>query len=130
MCIFNETTLNICFNFIPNKIITCNDKDSPWFNNKIRYFLSKKKERFRQYINNGKLHSDYEKLQFISTTLRDCLKSSKEKHNIQLSTKLNNQSISSKMYWHILKTFVNGRKIPVFRPLLVGNMFVSNFIKS
>ena len=96
VCILNETTLNIFLNFIPKKIITCNDKDRLWFNNKIRYLLIKKKEMFRQYINNGKLHSEYDRLQFGSTTLRDWLKSLKEKHNIQLSIKLNNQSISSK----------------------------------
>ena len=27
MCIFNETIVNICHNFVPNKILTCNDKD-------------------------------------------------------------------------------------------------------
>ena len=30
---FNKTMLNIFHNFIPNKKITCNDKDPPCFNN-------------------------------------------------------------------------------------------------
>ena len=33
---FNKTILNIFHNYIPNKIILCNDKDPRWFNNEIR----------------------------------------------------------------------------------------------
>ena len=109
-----QTIFSICHNFIPNKIITCNDKDPHWFNKGIRYLLNKKKEMLRQYIDNGKLHFDYERLQSISTTLVDCLKSSKEICHIQLSTKLSNPTTSAKIYWHIMKTFFNGKKCPSY----------------
>ena len=42
VCIFNETILNSYHTFIPKKIITCNDKDPPCFNNEIRHLLNKK----------------------------------------------------------------------------------------
>ena len=32
--IFNKTILNILNNFIPHEILTCDDKDPPWFNRK------------------------------------------------------------------------------------------------
>ena len=34
--IFNNTVLNILSDFIPHEIIVCDDKDLPWFNNKIK----------------------------------------------------------------------------------------------
>ena len=34
--VFNETILNIFSNFVPNKIITYNDKDPIWMNDKIK----------------------------------------------------------------------------------------------
>ena len=34
--IFNETILNIFIYFVPNKIVTCNDKDPIWMNEKIK----------------------------------------------------------------------------------------------
>ena len=40
--LFNKLILNIFHNFIPNKIITYNDKDPPWFNVDIRQILNKK----------------------------------------------------------------------------------------
>ena len=33
--IFNRTILNVLSNFIPHETIVCNDKDPPWFNNRI-----------------------------------------------------------------------------------------------
>ena len=38
-----------------------------------------------------------------------------------------NPSTSAKTYWSILKTFTNGRKVPVIPPLLITNEFSSNF---
>ena len=108
---FNKTILNIFHNYIPNKTILCNDKDLPWFNNEIRNILTMKNKIFEQYIANGKSQIDYERLQLISNSLTETIRSSKEKFYFKLSTKLANPSTSSKTYWSILKTFVNGKKI-------------------
>ena len=41
--------------------------------------------------------------------------------------KLNNPKNSSKTYWSILKTFYNGRKIPIIPPLLKDGKLKSDF---
>ena len=41
--IFNRTVLNILSNFIPHEIIVCNEKDPPWFNNRIKTLVQEKK---------------------------------------------------------------------------------------
>ena len=108
---FNKTILNIFDNYIPNKTILCNDKDPSWFNNEIRNIQTMKNKIFEQYIANGKSQTDYERLQLISNSLTETIRSSKEKFYCKLSTKLASPSTSSKTYWSILKTFVNGKKI-------------------
>ena len=40
--IFNRTILNILSNFIPHETIVCNDKDPPWFNNRIKTLIKEK----------------------------------------------------------------------------------------
>ena len=40
--IFNRTILNILSNFIPHEIIVCDDKDPPWFNNRIKTLIQEK----------------------------------------------------------------------------------------
>ena len=44
--IFNNTILNILCNFIPHGILTCDDKDPPWFNKKYKRNNSGKKQCF------------------------------------------------------------------------------------
>ena len=46
---------------------------------------------------------------------------------IYIEKKLANLSMSSQAYWSILKTFVDGKKIPITPPLLVNGKFFSNF---
>ena len=41
--LFNKTLLNIFHNFIPNKIIVCEDKDPPWMNGEIKKMIKRKK---------------------------------------------------------------------------------------
>ena len=126
---FNKTILNIFHNYIPNKTILCNDKDPPWFNNEIRRILNKKNQIFEQYIANGKSQTDYERLKLTCNSLTETIRSSKEKLYYKLSTKLANPSTSSKTYWSILKTFINGKKIPIIPPLLVNDKFITNFLE-
>ena len=50
--IFNKTILNILNNFIPHEILTCDDKDPPWFNKKNKRNKSGK-SAFKVYHNNS-----------------------------------------------------------------------------
>ena len=45
----------------------------------------------------------------------------------QLVRKLINPKISSKTYWSILKTFYNGKKVPLKLPLVTDNKLEPNF---
>ena len=46
--LFNRTILNIFHNFIPNKIILCDDRDPSWMNEKIKHLNNKKKAIFQK----------------------------------------------------------------------------------
>ena len=126
---FNKTVLNIFHNYITNKTILCNEKDPLWFNNEIRKILTMKNKIFEQCIANGTFQIDYERLQSISNSLTETIRSSKEKFYCKLSTKLANPSTLSKTYWSILQTFVNGKKILIIPPLLVNDNFITNFLE-
>ena len=39
---FNKTVLSIRSNFIPHEIIVCDDKDPPWFNEKIKSLINER----------------------------------------------------------------------------------------
>ena len=51
--IFNYTIFNILSNFIPHKILAYDDKDSPWFNKKLKGIIQEKNNAFKTYRNNS-----------------------------------------------------------------------------
>ena len=42
--LLNRTILYIFHNFIPNKIILCDDREPPWINERIKHLVKKKKD--------------------------------------------------------------------------------------
>ena len=47
----------------------------------------------------------------------------------RIASKLNDPSTAPKTYWSILKSFVNGKKIPLIPPILVNDQLVTNFLE-
>ena len=99
-------------NFIPNEIVTIDDRDSPWINNKIKSLIKNKTEHFKNCIkpNNPESIRHFEQLQ---DTLRKSIEISEQKYYFKLSRKLAANKINPKCYLSILKSFLNN-KFPVY----------------
>ena len=67
---------------------------------------------------------DYTSLNALTLNISNAISSSKLKNHERLANKRN----APKIYWAILKTFVNGSKIPLIPPLLVDNKLVTDFL--
>ena len=124
--LFDKTLLNIFHNFIPNKIILCDDKNPPWMNDKIKILIKRKNWLFQCQRKSGNLH--YASLNSITQDTSNAVNSSKLKYHERLTLNLNDPKTAPKTYWKILRTFVNGTKIPLIPPLLVGNQLVTDFL--
>ena len=61
------------------------------------------------------------------TEVSQLISESKDKYYNKLSMRLNNPKTSFKTYWSILKTFYNGRKIPIILPPLKDSKSESDF---
>ena len=51
----------------------------------------------------------------------------KEEYQNHIACKLNDTMTNTKTCWSILKTFYNGKKVPVIPPLLINNKLISDF---
>ena len=108
---FNKTILYIISNLIPYELITCDNKDPPWFNIKIKLLIH---EKIKTYKAIGK---NFENNQQIRLTWM--IDGSKHNYYSRLANKFLNVQRNSKPYWSILKTFLNNKKvliIPFFIP--------------
>ena len=91
-------------NFIPNEIVTIDDRDPPWINNKIKSLIKNKNEYFKNCVkpNNSESIRHFEQMQ---DTLRTSIEISKQKYYFKLSRKLAVNKINPKCYWSMLKSF-------------------------
>ena len=67
--IFNQTSINIFPNYIPNKIITVDEKDVQWMNESIKKKIMDKKHVCKYFNAINKNYDAYVKLQVISIEL-------------------------------------------------------------
>ena len=78
-------------------------------------------------VRTARLHMIYQNLYFAITESSDYITERKNEYNFQLSQSLNNPGTSSKTYWTILKTFFNGKKIPLIPPLVINDQLITDF---
>ena len=122
--ILNNTLMNVFSNFIPNKLVTFNDKDPPWMS---EYLKNKIQWRNAEYLNENNESIEYTTLQNVIGEVSELVCKSKDDYHKQLARKLTNPKTSSKTYWSILKTFYNGKKVPLIPSLVINNKLEPDF---
>ena len=126
VAILNETVLNVFSDYAPNKYITINDKDPVWMNEIIKLKIKAKNSMYNRFIQNGRSESDFVLLETLITELNELIATTEALYCENLAEILSNPLLQAKTYWSILKTFYNGKKIPLIPPLLVRDKFVTN----
>ena len=69
----------------------------------------------------------YITLQIVIAEVSELVCKSKDDYYKQLARKLKNPITSSKRCWPILKTFYNGRKVPLIPPIVINNKSEADF---
>ena len=87
-------------------------------------FVHRKNSLYQRQRKSGSI--DYTSLNALTLDISNAISSSKLKYHERLANKLNDPKTAPKIYWAILKTFVNGSKIPLIPPLLVDNKLVTD----
>ena len=111
---------------MPNKYITIDDKHPVWMNKTIQLKIKAKDNMYNKYIQNGRFESDFVLLETLITELNELVSTAKALCYENLDKKLNNPLLQANTYWSILKTFYNGKKIPLIPSLLVDDKFVTD----
>ena len=97
----NHIVINAFSNFVPNKIVTFDDRDPPWMTEYIKT-KTQHDNIYKNYLRSSKNNQDFQNLQSAIDDVSNTICKRKS-----------DTTISSKTFWSILKTFANGRKIPL-----------------
>ena len=95
-------------------------------NETIRLKIKAKDNMYEKYLQNGRFESGFVLPQILITELKELVSTTKALYYEKLGKELNNPLLQAKPYWSILKTFYNGKKIPLIPPLLVDDKFVTD----
>ena len=123
--LFNQTTKSTLCNLIPHETVTCNDRDPPWINSKIKGLIQEKNVAKKCYFQNNKDIQLFQRFQCMQNPLTATIEKSKEQFYSRISTKLMDPTISLKAYWSILKTFLNNKKLPCIPPIYHNNNYIT-----
>ena len=127
--ILNKTILNILSNFIAHETSTVDDKDSPWFRKKN--LIQEKNNSYKSYLNsksNNKIQY-LRRLKLLQEDVHNEIEVSKSNYYSRITYKLTHIQKNTKVYWALLKRFLNNKKMPIIPPLLHGNEYVTDFKK-
>ena len=125
--VFNSPILNIISNFIPNETITYDDRDAPWMNSFIKNVIRATDSFYKKFVrksNNMYHHDDFKNLQ---NHLNQSIQIAKQNYVNKISQRLGDPNTSSKCYWSLLKTLLNGKEIPCIPPLFHGDKYIVGF---
>ena len=83
---------------------------------------------FYQQLKKYKINlTDLDIVNKLTSELSSIISQRKDEYFCHLAKRLNDPQTNAKTYWSILKTFFNGRKIPVISPLLIDGKLVADF---
>ena len=68
--LFNKTIKNILSNYITYESITCDDRDPPWINNKIKQLIQVINNAYRTYILSNKYPQIFEKVKYLQNQFK------------------------------------------------------------
>ena len=125
--IFNEILMNIFSNFTSNKLVTFDDSGPPWMNDFVKSKIKWKNKLYKIYTKNRYKYNDHLKLKEATVLVSQVIAKRKEDYRNFIASKLNNPKTCAKTYWSILKSFYDGKKIPVIPPLFINKELISDF---
>ena len=114
-------------NYIPHETITCDGRDRPRVNKDFRQLIFDKNHAYKSYIPNDKSLQFFNQFKFFQTKLSSLIEISKNQYNTHLSYNLLDPKTSQKLYWSIMKIFLNNKKISCILPLPYQDKFVTDF---
>ena len=125
--VFNETIMNIMSNFVPNELITCDDRDPPWMNRYIKNLIAAINDFHKKFVLPSSNTGNLLMFKNLQNQLIQSIHTAKQRYFNKISKKLCDPLTSTKCYWSLLKTILNEKKVPCIPPIFHNNKYVTDF---
>ena len=92
MQLFTQTIQNVIYSYIPHETITCEDKNPPWIDDKIKKLVLHKNHEYNAY------YRDRNEFQSLQAHLKTRTEEPKQRYCLCPSSKLLDNKTSPKSY--------------------------------
>ena len=108
--IFSENFLRVMSQNIPNKIITCYDKDAPWITSDVKTAIKRNSRVHRKWVLRGRMQEEKDAVRVVQYETNRLTKKAKNDYFVNLGVKLSTCNSGSKSFWTAFKRLVNNKK--------------------
>ena len=92
-CEFTSTVMEIMLQYIPNKIIKCDNNDPPWITPEVKTAIKRKHRIYNKYVKRGRKTDEWEHVRTIRNKTSLMINNTKDKYFSTLGRKLSNPTI-------------------------------------
>ena len=93
----------------------------------IKQLIKKRDSCFSYYQSQGRRDENLHIVTSLTDKINEQISNNRKSYFLNLSNQLNDKCLNPKKYWTLLRSFYNGRKVPLIPPILKGNKYVSDF---
>ena len=125
--LFTSKCASIFSKFIPNKTITCDNRDPPWMITSLKSAIKRKHKVYNKYVKRGRKPDDWEYVRTIRNQTSLKIIQSKDEYFSSLGKKLSDPAHGTKSYWTTLNKIINKKMFSHVPPLLENGVFITSF---
>ena len=111
---------------IPNKIITCIEKDAPLITPRLKTAIKRNLRVYRKWLNRGRIARDDNQMREVQNATNELIKEAKLAYYTNLGTKLCDPKLWQKHFWTAYKKIGNKKKNVNIPPIIVNGIYISN----
>ena len=116
MQLFTSKCLNILSQYIPNKIIMCDDRDPPWMTAALKPAIKHKHRVYNKYVKRGCKPDDWEYVHAVCNKTSSRITKAKDGYFSSLGKSLSDPTNGTKSYWTTLEKIINKKKFSNIPP--------------
>ena len=124
--LFTDIFLDIMAKHISNKIITCNEKDSPWITPEIKTAIRRNSRVYRKWVNRGRNPPDQDKVREVRNSTNKLIKEARLAYYTYLGNKLSDPEIGQKQFWTAYKKIANKKRNTNIPPIIEDGTYIYN----
>ena len=124
--VFTDIVLDIFSKNIPNKIVTCHDRDAPWITPQVKTAIKRNNRVYSKWNKGGRKPEGRPKVVEVQKVTNEFIREAKNTYHEKLGNLLSDPSTGQKHFWSAFKKLSNKKKTTNIPPI-IENVYISNF---